>query len=79
MSYYTEDGSANISRSEAWDYATIEDEEDYDYTTAVDIPLEEYKWPLWQKPFTGAGEDELPLLDNLNITDNIIGMDNQPQ
>ncbi|PCH38813.1 hypothetical protein WOLCODRAFT_159665 [Wolfiporia cocos MD-104 SS10] len=52
-----------------------EEEDDFGYTTAIDLP--EYDWPLRRKPFAGAGDDELPLLDNLDITDDAGGMDDQ--
>ncbi|PCH37341.1 hypothetical protein WOLCODRAFT_158070 [Wolfiporia cocos MD-104 SS10] len=55
-----------------------EEDDDYGYTTAVDA---EYDWPLRRKPFTGAGpndeEDILPPLSDLNIADNVGGMDMQ--
>ncbi|PCH39375.1 hypothetical protein WOLCODRAFT_158946 [Wolfiporia cocos MD-104 SS10] len=52
-----------------------EEEDDFGYTTAIDLP--EYDWTLRRKPFAGAGGDELPPLDNLNINDNAGGMDDQ--
>ncbi|PCH36156.1 hypothetical protein WOLCODRAFT_156884 [Wolfiporia cocos MD-104 SS10] len=52
-----------------------EEEDDFGYTTAVDLP--EFDWPLRRKPFAGAGDDKLPPLDNLDINDNAGGMDDQ--
>ncbi|PCH39185.1 hypothetical protein WOLCODRAFT_158724, partial [Wolfiporia cocos MD-104 SS10] len=52
-----------------------EEEDDYGYTTAVDD--RSYEWPICRKPFAGAGDEELLPLDNLDIHDDVGGMNTQ--